>query len=180
MLDRRLGEIISSGNITYPFGLMLPWLEPADVTVGNFESALGDRPEVYQAEGKSYPFLSPPEAAKALAASGFDVVSLANNHALDFGMEAVRDGVRLLEAQNITPVGVGENAMEARAPKIVEIDGVKLAFLAYMDVRSEPQKYDMTVWEATDERPGVAWGRPELVTADVQAILPEEIGRAHV
>ncbi len=174
MLDRRLGARIADGDVGYPFELMRPWLEPADITVGNFESALGDRPDVYTAaEGKSYPFLSPPEAARALAASGFDVVSLANNHALDYGIEAVRDGVRLLEAQGITTVGVGENANEARAPQIVEIDGVKLAFLAYIDVLSEDQGYDMTAWEATDARPGVAWGRPEIVTADVQAILPD-------
>ncbi len=174
MLDRRLGEVIASGNVAYPFELMQPWLATADVTVGNFESALGDRPEAYTvAEGKSYPFLSPPKSAEALGVAGFDLVSLANNHALDYGIEAVRDGVRLLEEQGIEAVGVGENAAEARSPIILEVDGIKLAFLAYIDVLSEDQGYDMTAWEATDDRPGVAWGRPEIVTADVQAILPE-------
>ena len=171
MLDRRLGDALINGDLDYPFELMRPWLEPADVTVGNFESALGDLGQ--PAEGKSFPFQSPPQAAEALALAGFDVVSLANNHALDYGPESLLDGINLLQSAGVAPVGAGRNAIEARSPLILEVDGVKLAFLAYMDVLSEDQGYDMTAWEATDERPGVAWGRPEEVAADIAAVAPQ-------
>ncbi|MFT5196181.1 MAG: poly-gamma-glutamate capsule biosynthesis protein CapA/YwtB (metallophosphatase superfamily), partial [Candidatus Promineifilaceae bacterium] len=98
----------------------------------------------------------------------FDVVSLANNHALDYGPEALLDGINLLQTAGILPVGAGENSSAARAPAIIQINGIKLGFLAYANVLPEGNSgYDVAQWEATDEEPGMAWGRPEEIAADV-------------
>ncbi|MFK7803630.1 MAG: CapA family protein, partial [Anaerolineae bacterium] len=165
MLARGLGEIISGGNPAYPFEKMEPWLVPADITVGNFESALGTLGQPI--EGKSFPFQASPEVVEALKLGGFDVVSLANNHALDYGSEALLDGIELLQAAGIEPVGAGSNAKAARAPVIIDVNGVKLAFLAYVNVLPEESGFDVAIWEATETEPGLAWGRPEEIAADV-------------
>ncbi|MEM8859437.1 MAG: CapA family protein, partial [Chloroflexota bacterium] len=158
MLDRRLGKAISNGNIAYPFEKMAEWLVSPDLTIGNFESALGDLGE--PVENKSYPFRAPSAAAESLKSGGFDIVSLANNHALDYGPEALLNGVQLLKAAGIAPVGAGANLIEARAPAVVEINGVKLAFLAYVNVLPEGEtQFDVEQWEATKTDAGLAWGR---------------------
>ncbi|MEM9776925.1 MAG: CapA family protein, partial [Chloroflexota bacterium] len=135
MLDRRLGDAIKNGSVDYPFEKMIDWLVPADLTIGNFESAIGTLGKPI--ENKSYPFQAPPEAVDALKSGGFDVVSLANNHALDYGVDSLLDGIALLKSAGIESVGAGSNLSEARAPTIVEVNGVKIAFLAYVNVLPE-------------------------------------------
>lgn len=169
MLDRRLGDAIQNGNVDYPFAKMIDWLAPADLTIGNFESALGNLGEAV--ENKSYPFQAPPEAVQSLQSGGFDVVSLANNHALDYGAESLLDGIAMLKSAGITPVGAGANLTEARAPATIKVDavnGTKVAFLAYVNVLPEGEtQFDVAQWEATATEAGLAWGRPEEVAADV-------------
>lgn len=170
MLSRTLGNVINDGNLEYPFKAMYPYLQPADLTIGNLETALGD---IGEPEPKAYPFQSPPAAAESLALAGFDIVSLANNHALDYGPEALLQGIELLKAQNITPIGAGANYDEAHQPYVVEVNGLKLAFLAYANVPIEGStSYDVQTWTATETTPGMAWGTEEIIAADVAAIAP--------
>jgi poly-gamma-glutamate synthesis protein (capsule biosynthesis protein) len=131
------------------------------------ESALGD---VGEPEPKSYTFQAPPVAAEAMARAGFDVMSLANNHALDFGRESLLQGIELLEAQGIAPIGAGANAAAAHAPFVTEVNGISVAFLGYMDVPKEWHGYEMDAWTATAEMAGVAWGNPDEIRADVMAV----------
>ena len=167
MLDRGLGIVIQQGNLTYPFANVVTLLQGADITVGNVESALGD---VGQPELKSYPFRAPPTAAQALALAGFDVVSLANNHGMDYGPEALLQAVGLLEAQGIAPIGAGANFGEAHTPHLTQINGLSLAFLGYVNVPVEVAGFDTAVWTANQNSPGLAWGSPEVITADVTAV----------
>jgi poly-gamma-glutamate synthesis protein (capsule biosynthesis protein) len=94
-------------------------LSQADITVGNLECALGD---VGQPAAKSYTFQAPPQAAEALALAGFDVVSLANNHAMDYGPESLLQGLSLLQAQGIATIGAGPNEAEAHKAHIREVN----------------------------------------------------------
>lgn len=169
MLDRFLGERIRRGDLAYPFAALQEELASADFTLGNLESSLGDTGEP---EPKSYVFQAPPDAAAALALAGFDLVSLANNHALDYGTEALAQGIDLLTANNVAAIGAGADDTAARSPHIVTIDGMTLAFLGYVHVPNEYRGYNMEKWEAEPDKPGVAWGHPELISADVTAILP--------
>ncbi len=170
MLDRKLGEVIERGRIEYPFGAMAGVLTPADLTIGNFESALGDTGEPVL--DKIYTFRSPPAAAAALAAGGFDLVTLANNHALDYGPEALLQGIELLRQAGVEPIGAGRNRDEARRPYITEINGLRLAILAYVNVPVERDGFKTEIWEATADTPGVAWGRVAEVQADIAAVRP--------
>jgi poly-gamma-glutamate capsule biosynthesis protein CapA/YwtB (metallophosphatase superfamily) len=170
MLDRSLGYHIERGNLAYPFLGVADFLRAADITVGNLESALGDRGEPV---AKSYPFRAPPAAAQSLALAGFDVLSLANNHALDYGPEALAQGIELLQEQGIIVVGAGANEATARQAQIVEVSGIRLAFLGYVHVPVEWRGFDTQSWTATATEPGLAWGHPEWIQADVTAARQE-------
>lgn len=171
MLARGLGYNLSQGHLAYPFAKVADELQAADITLGNVESALGS---VGEPAPKSYPFQAPPEAAQALALGGFDVVSLANNHGMDYGPEALLQALALLRAQNVQPVGAGANRAEAHTPYIAEINGLKIAFLAYVNVPVEAlTAFDVATWDAGENSPGLAWGEPEIVAADVTAVRPQ-------
>ena len=171
MLDRGLGIVLQNGNLVYPFAQVTPLLQGADITVGNVESALGD---VGTPESKSYPFRAPPVAAEALALGGFDVVSLANNHGMDYGPEALLQAIDLLQAQGVAPIGAGANFDAAHAPHIAQVNGLSLAFLGYVNVPVEARSaFDTAVWTATETTPGLAWGDPNVIAADVTAVRPQ-------
>lgn len=168
MLDRGPGFVISQGNLAYPFAKVAHLFHAADLVVGNVESALGD---IGEPAPKSYPFQAPPEAAEALALAGFDVVSLANNHGMDYGPEALMQAIQLLQAQNVKPIGAGANRAEAHAPFITTVNGLTVAVLAYVNVPVEAlTAFDVATWDATDTMPGLAWGEPDIVAADVTAV----------
>jgi poly-gamma-glutamate synthesis protein (capsule biosynthesis protein) len=164
MLDRALGDAIRTGEVTYPFAEVIDLLTPADLTVGNLESALGD---LGSPVNKGYTFRAPPEAAEALAQAGFDLLSLANNHALDYGPLALQQAMDLLHQQEIATVGAGANDAAAHEPYVQEIHGLTLAFLAYVHVPIEVRGFDTQTWTATADRPGMAWADPERIQADV-------------
>ena len=88
-------------------------------------------------------------AATAIADAGFNVVSFAGNHCMDWGREAFFDTIDALKEEQINVVGVGANISEARTPVVVEKDGIKIAFIAYSSIL--PQCY----WAEAD-RPGCA------------------------
>jgi poly-gamma-glutamate synthesis protein (capsule biosynthesis protein) len=168
MLDRSLGYGLQQGDLTYPFSDVAGQLQEADVTVGNVESALGDLGEPEQ---KRYPFRAPPEAAGALGLGGFDIVSLANNHGMDYGQEALLQAIDLLQQKGVMPVGAGGNSSEARAPEIIEVNNLKTAFFGYVNVPAEASTgFDTASWTATEETPGIAWADPQVIAEDVAAI----------
>lgn len=166
MLARRLGEVIANGDITYPFAAVQHLLTGADLTIGNLETALGigGNPEA-----KGYTFLAPPEVTGSLALAGFDLLSLANNHAMDYGPQTLLQAIELLSSEGIQTVGAGLNATEAYAPLTLEVDGIVLAFLAFVDVPVEVRGFDTRDWEATATRPGVAWADPFQIRAAIEA-----------
>ncbi len=164
MLDRGLGYAISQGHKAYPFAAVEKFLSSADITVGNMESAMGD---IGQPAQKSYTFRAPPVAAESLAIAGFDIISLANNHAMDYGPEALLQAIDLLGQQGITAIGAGSDSSKAHQPYILKINGLSLAFLGYVNVPVEVAGFDTQSWTATADNPGLAWGEPSAIKNDV-------------
>jgi poly-gamma-glutamate capsule biosynthesis protein CapA/YwtB (metallophosphatase superfamily) len=166
MLARSVGEQILAKGPQVVFAGVQSILAPADLRVGNLECAIttgGTR------EHKSYTFAAPPEAATALSLGGFNVLTVANNHAMDYGYTGLTDTMAYLGQYGIATVGAGANAAAARAPLILERNGLRVAFLAYVDVPVENTGFDARSWTATNTRPGVAWADPDHITADVLA-----------
>ncbi|MEZ4641583.1 MAG: CapA family protein [Chloroflexota bacterium] len=171
MLDRSLGYYLAQDNLDYPFTHVRDLLATADITVGNLECALGDSGTP---TAKSYTFRAPPQAAAALALAGFDVITLANNHAGDYGLDALMQGVDLLHAAGLATIGAGANETAAHAPHIVTINGLTLAFLGYVDVPVEAiGGFNTASWTATANTPGLAWAEPAQIERDVTAVAPQ-------
>lgn len=84
-----------------------------------------------------------------LKAAGIDAVSLANNHTLDFGYDALREMLELLDANDIKHAGAGLNHWRAFEPTFAKLEGATIALIAFTD--NEPQ------WEATADREGIAY-----------------------
>jgi hypothetical protein len=169
MLDRRIGERIANGNPIFPFELVFDLLSTADITVGNLECAMGDQGAPVD---KGYTFRAPAEAARSFAIAGFDLLSLANNHAMDYGPVALLDAISLLEKNHVQSVGAGENAAAAAAPVILVANGTSIAFLSYVDVPVEVRGFDARSWTATQSQPGVSWTDPAQMQADIASVRP--------
>jgi poly-gamma-glutamate synthesis protein (capsule biosynthesis protein) len=167
MLDRTLGDILLEGDLIYPFEEVANLLRKADLTIGNLESALGD---LGAPVNKSYTFRAPPNAAQALAIAGFDVLSLANNHALDYGPLALEDAIHSLDHRGIATVGAGANESIAHTPYLNQINGITVALLAYVDVPVEVRGFDTRTWIATSKTAGMAWADPDRIQADITAV----------
>lgn len=170
MLARTIGQQVQSQGPQVVFAGVQSVLASADVLVGNLECALTSSS---QPQPKTYTFAAPPETANALVLAGFDVLSLANNHAMDYGAGGLADTVKNLNQNGIASVGAGMNAADAHRPVIVERNGLRLAFLAYANVPVENSGFDAQVWKATDSQPGIAWAEPNQIKVDVAAAKKE-------
>src|SRR5438270_7849189 len=91
-------------------------LREADTFVINLECCISERGRPFSDPGKPFFFRAPPVAAERLAELGVDAVTLANNHALDYGTEALLDTLSLLDAAGIAAVGAGATEQLARQP----------------------------------------------------------------
>jgi hypothetical protein len=129
------------------FAFSSPRLNEADISFCQLETMYSERgaPSLLAI----HPFRAHPRNISALTCAGFDVASMAGNHVLDWGDDALIDTIDLLECNNIRVVGAGRNLAEARKPVIIERKGVRTAFLAYNSIL--PHRY----WAETN-KPGCA------------------------
>jgi poly-gamma-glutamate capsule biosynthesis protein CapA/YwtB (metallophosphatase superfamily) len=168
MLGGSAEGVLQQQGYDYPFLPTRHLLEQADLAIGNLETALtnGGAPMVE----KQFTFRNPPEkVAPALKRAGFDVVSLANNHSLDYGWDGLRDTLQVLQEHGIRAHGAGMTLAEARTPAIFTLaDGQTAAFLAYSS--TFPEEY----W-AGRTRPGTAFGHEQAVRTDVAKLVAQGI-----
>jgi len=132
LLGETVGTMLEQRGYDYPYEHVADLLRGADIAGANLETAVAAAGEKRQQ--KQYEFRSDPKALPAFREAGFDIVSLANNHSMDFGAEGLRETMRHLEANEIAHVGAGENAEEAYAPRIFERNGLRVAVLGFSRV----------------------------------------------
>ncbi len=128
----------------------------ADIAGGNLESPLTFRPHV---ASNPNDLSADPVSAALLAAAGFDLMSVANNHSGDAGRESVADTVTALTQVGVVAVGGGSDLADARATRVLEHDGIRLAFLAFDATRAG--------WPAGPSSAGIAHWDDEAVLAAV-------------
>ncbi len=156
----QVGPALARHGAAYAWRSVAPVLRAADVTVGNLETAVTTGGT---AAAKEYTFRGPPRLLGPLARlAGFDVLTLANNHAGDFGRAALLETVRNVRAAGIRPVGAGADERAARRPAIVDAGGLRIALLGYSDVNPDG-------FTATAREPGTARAEPAAIDADVRA-----------
>ncbi len=158
----QVGPAIDSHGPRYPWTGVAHELSAADVATGNLETAVSTRGE---AASKQYTFRGAPGALPAVHSyAGLDVLTLANNHTVDFGREALLDTIRAVHAAGMQTIGAGANDRLARRPAIVEAGGLRIAFLGYSDVNPAG-------FPATADLPGTARADTAAISEDVHAAL---------
>lgn len=145
-----------------------PALSDADLTVVNLETAIatGGTPE-----DKNYTFRTPPTALDALQAAGVDVVTMANNHGVDYGRTGLEESLDAKRNGPIDVIGIGEDDDEAFAPAIHDIRGTKIAVIGATAFPLDPTVEN---WPAGPDSPGIAVAiDPSRLLEEVREVRPK-------
>jgi|GEM_PF-510726 poly-gamma-glutamate synthesis protein (capsule biosynthesis protein) len=149
MLSRSVGATMrTKKDWGWPWHRLTDWLTSADLAFANLETSVTPGREVQPMEML---FRADPEAAAAMARSGIDIVSLANNHVPNFGAAGLRDTLDYLTEAGVLYVGAGRDDAEAWRPVYVTAGALTFAFVAGNDSDVVPASYG-----AAADRPGTA------------------------
>jgi poly-gamma-glutamate synthesis protein (capsule biosynthesis protein) len=150
MLSRTVAKKIkANGDLNFPFLKTAEFLRSGDIVFGNLECPITAGREIQSGE---MIFHANPGVEQALAKAGFSILSLANNHSMNFNVKGIEDTFKYLSNVNIKYVGAGKNDEEAYSPVFVKLNDFTFAFLAYTDPSVVPISY-----KAGKDRPGVAF-----------------------
>lgn len=145
----------------YPYTLLAPHFQNADIGLVNLECPLSNRGRPVRK--KKFTFCGQPEAAAALLRAGITVVALANNHILDYGPKALQDTLDALDAAGVAHAGAGADKHRARQPAILTVPGDRqVAVLSYS------LTYPSEFW-AGSRKSGTALARLGEVEADIRS-----------
>lgn len=158
MLAGTWAPLLRQKGYDYPFNAVRNELAASDINLANLESPIATGGREYS--GKKFRFRAEPPLAKAIRGAGFNLVTLANNHSMDFGGEALSETLQHLSDNGIAWIGAGENLSEARKMALYTINGKSIAFLAYS--LTQPIEFF-----AGQRKPGTAPGYEKMVTADI-------------
>ncbi|MBI44683.1 MAG: hypothetical protein CMG66_00785 [Candidatus Marinimicrobia bacterium] len=171
MLGRKYennGGIIDQYGVEYIFEHTREYLgEQADITVANLECPLTVDGTPHPT--KSVVFKADPSSIQGLIYAGIDIVSLANNHTIDYGLEGLINTQNILDEHNILYSGAGSNSYEAYKPLIFNSHGLNIAFLASCD-RTGQYNNAQPYLNAGYNKPGFAYMTPYYLLQQIEAV----------
>lgn len=147
LLDKSVGQQIDRYGVDYPFTKVSSLLKQSDITAGNLETSVSVRGTP---AAKQFTFRSKPETLQGLVNSGYDMVSLANNHTLDYGVDALTDTIHNVQKYNLGYSGAGTNEEEAFKAYSTKVNGKKVSIIALSRVLPNGE------WFARGNHPGLA------------------------
>ncbi len=166
MLSRGVAGKIRDNSAHFPFEATKHITSKGDITFGNLETTIAATGT--QLPGKGIWFRAVPHATEGLKDAGFDILSLANNHILDYDTPALIETMDNLERAGIGYVGAGENLEQARRPLIIVKNGVRVGFLAYHEFYHYFWSYSYRrSFEATEDTAGTTPMKEELIKEDI-------------
>lgn len=130
----------------------------ADLAMVNLENPLTR--STLAMPNKQFNFKAEPEAVKVLTSGGVDVVTIANNHSMDYQAEGLKETMEVLDKAGIQHIGAGNHLTEARRPDIFDVKGQRIAYLAYYG-----EEYG-----AEADKPGVSSIQEARIAEDIRAI----------
>jgi poly-gamma-glutamate synthesis protein (capsule biosynthesis protein) len=153
------GAMIARFGPHYPWTSVGPLTSEADIAFANLECAVSLRGSP---QPKRFVFRGRPSAVRAMRRrGGIDVVSLANNHAGDYGDTALLDTLRHLRDAGIASFGAGASEQLAYRPRVIRRLGLRVAFVGFSTILP----FD---FRALGQNPGTAWGVPARVRTAVR------------
>ncbi len=145
-LGRIIGQRILQGEVDYPFQKITLSEDSSDVVFANLESQLSDQNGETVDRKSNIVFTGPPEGARSLRNAGIHIVSTANNHALDYGVDALRETIDLLASENILSVGTSTSSKTLYTPAFIEKNNIKFAIFAVTSfVNFNPKRWTEAV-----------------------------------
>lgn len=151
---------VQSNGYDYPFDSTRSLIERSDFAMANLEAPFGTGGSPFD---KKYTFRVPPNWAAGIANAGFDVLTLANNHILDYGEKALVSTMSVLDSLDLAYCGAGRNRDEAEKGIILKSGDWTIGFLAYS--LTYPEEF----W-ATDTRAGTAYPYQQRLEKSIRDI----------
>jgi poly-gamma-glutamate synthesis protein (capsule biosynthesis protein) len=152
-------------------GAVTASLKDADLTMVNLETAIAEGgspdPKELEVPSERYWYRTPPKALDVLAAAGVDVVTMANNHGVDYGPAGLAETLRARRDGPIAVVGVGRNRRDAFTPYRVRIRGTDIAVLA---ADASPREGMSRTWAAGPTTAGIAAAHSPRPSALLHAV----------
>lgn len=165
-LARGVMDRMDANGAAYPFALVAP-LVTGDIGFANLEGPLTERGEPWP---KGYNFRTPPRFATGLLSGHFNIVTLANNHAMDYGIVGLEDTIAALDAAGVKHAGAGDSSDQAGfAWTTVDVRGMHIAFVACVLTPTEGGGFDIHAWAAGAGVPGVAVCSPNGLDTAIYA-----------
>ncbi len=171
MLARRYenpGGVIPTLGVEAIFAPTKPFLgDAADITIANLECPLTTYWEHHPT--KSIYFKGSPANVAGLTYAGIDIVTLANNHTLDYMLQGMQETQSVLDENDILYMGAGENSYEAYLPAFYSKSGVNFAFLAASD-RTGQYNNEQPYLNAGYNKPGFAYLEPYYIKKQIDEV----------
>lgn len=169
MLGRGVGSRLGNSDMNLAYKNLKSEFDRADIVFGNLENPISNRGR--KLPGKGICLRADPAMVQVLKEGGFDIVSLANNHILDYDSEALLDTLQILDENGIGYAGAGENIEEARAPYIYTIKDRSIAVFAYDEFAHYyySNSYKRR-FQATEILPGTAPMNEDMILEDIKNI----------
>lgn len=147
MMDASVRGQVEKNGYNYLWEDVKKYFLADDISIGNLESSITRGGTIWPE--KQYNFRSDPKNLEAMKNAGIDVVSLANNHSLDYGYDGLLDTLDYIDKSGILRVGAGRNSSDANKVAIINKNGYKVGILGYSRVVPSIE------WYATSSRPGL-------------------------
>jgi poly-gamma-glutamate synthesis protein (capsule biosynthesis protein) len=164
MLARDVGRHLAAAPDDFRMDDVRQLLQDFDLVCLNLESPVGTSGSPDPVQDPHVTFRARPETLAILKGLGVTLVSLGNNHALDYGPAALAETLELLDAAGIKWVGAGRNYEEANRPLLVDCKGSRIAFLSYAFI------YSANTRMAGRHRAGVADHRLSRILPRIRAL----------
>ncbi len=146
LLSRTPGKRASEQGYRFLFTGVKDLVSSADIAFANLESPASYLGTPYPGKPENITFRADPATLFGVAWAGFDILSMANNHMNDYGPKALAETLDYIDLLGMRHCGAGIDAEDARAPAVIDRDGVRFVFLGY----AEP------IWSVVAARSGVA------------------------
>lgn len=163
-LTHSFNDLLSEKGPEYPFSNVVETFKNHNIVVANLEAPISNRGEIYPLKCS---LRTDPEFIAGIKNAGIKVVSLANNHILDYGEDAFYDTLDILKNNQIGFSGAGKDLGNARKPFIALLGDIKIGFLSYCDVIIDSPFY------ASDKIRGIAPLDLKLIEEDIFSLRPQ-------
>ncbi len=165
MLGRGVNQVIRRQGAAYPLDRLTSITRSGDLFFVNLECAISAKDMVYSGPPKAFYFRADPLAVETLKHAGVDVVSLANNHALDADYTGLDETLCTLNENGVAHSGAGMNLETASQPAVLEVRDQRIGLVAYCDHQAD--------FAAGEHQPGIHY--VNVFKSETLKLLAEEI-----